>query len=731
MIQLMNISTKKCLLLAGIVGLSGMSLQAAVREGRADLSAFSYKRAQRNVLANVKDPSALIPGSSRAKTVRQNEGYEPSVTFGPASYTGDLDGPDGELWYYTADLDYEVLPMDPDNGIYFRQKILRAYSYSIYDPDFNLVGEIKSDMIYEDDETNVVGIELAPVISRNFFNTDDKLEVMVALSINTGVAGVNHYRTLVYTLGGEKTPEGNDKVLTVVPDLLGDVVEGPRKADGSDNFYMTFISDYYPSDEDIEGDDVTFWDYLTSARLDMTVYASAVDDKGHRAIAERSIPLINLPGDQEGSPFLMSIRRDDDVYFVFESLEHPLWNEYNDPIMDEMTQRESNKLRVELFKAGLENLDYLYTTEIDVMKDPDDEMAIASFFSVGDMRYKEDIIFDAPGAPEGKAWIVVCKENYNPASDNSSMSYYLYDHEGNLVHKLAEYCDSAISLSDIEGQEPQQIFITNGAYGYGLSFVDILSGKENFWTSSLFDVSEDADPEFIMANIDRVPSGDSYKYAVELSYPAEENGNTYMRVMWLDSKGRFERIDMVNAGENVLYGQFYIARDALHTDVFHSDEEQEYLILVKRGVPGAVLTEELMVVQPRSERNPEGNTLLTVEPGEKGQLTSIIPDLGGDEGRLVVYYGTENEDGLSFYTQDIYRLPLDSDNTGVGNITVEGAQDVLKVNGSLIESEGEISVYTASGSLVARALGSIDLGILGRGLYIAVSDGASVKVLVR
>ena len=69
----MTISTKKCLLLAGIVGLSGMSLQAAVREGRADLSAFSYKRAQRNMLANVKDPSALIPGSSRAKTVRQNE----------------------------------------------------------------------------------------------------------------------------------------------------------------------------------------------------------------------------------------------------------------------------------------------------------------------------------------------------------------------------------------------------------------------------------------------------------------------------------------------------------------------------------------------------------------------------------------------------------------------------------------------------------------------------------
>lgn len=50
---------------------------------------------------------------------------------------------------------------------------------------------------------------------------------------------------------------------------------------------MSFAADYYP--EYPAGDDASFWDYATGAKMDIDIYGRALDDKGPRKIMSKEI----------------------------------------------------------------------------------------------------------------------------------------------------------------------------------------------------------------------------------------------------------------------------------------------------------------------------------------------------------------------------------------------------------------------------------------------------------
>lgn len=717
--------------LASAVVLAGSSLNVLGNDnaaGQFDLSRQMYKIDSPSVFHNkkardIKRINSLIQAKNEARRAEALQNPAPEMTFQPSNITGNIDAPNGELWYYTGEFVYKEIP--PHDDVYFTDHILQEYTFYIYDAQMKQVGVIRDKMDYADNEVRVPSCDLTPVATRNFFNTDDNIEIMVALAVNIEGGG-NNYRTLVYALDGTTDDEGYSKPISVLDDFVGDVVEGPA-TDGSDNFYITFTTDIY---DEPQGDG--FWDYMLSQKAGINIYGKALDDKGPRKIFEKVIPLIQLPGDQENVPMIISMRKGDDVIFCLSEYELPFYNEYNDPFSEDMTQREGNSLVINLYKANEEGLELFSTTKIpavlDTMPDADgNPTSLFSFYSVGGLNYANDILFDAPGASIEKPDFVITRGNYQVSTDDITNSYFTYNNDGTLKNTLFLYADGTIALGDIPGCEPQQMFVSVDAYGYVYNFVDLYSAKTVAQVDANYYTDDDAEAELLSTNVARTPAGDSYEYVFEMRYPmVDDNENDLMRFMYINADGTYDHTEYVNMGHGVVYAQSYLSTDALAPHAYSTSATPAYMLLVKRGIDSSEGSiEQLMVAEATTDENPEGKVLLQLGPDNGRVLASIVPDFGSDvaDGRLFVYY---YDFDTSKYTLDIYGLPLDKPSTGIESVNGDDAQ--LKVDGTSILAKGDIKVYGVDGRLVASGHDSVEFASLPAGVYIICADGKSFKV---
>ena len=200
-------------------------------------------------------------------------------------------------------------------------------------------------------------------------------------------------------------------------------------------------------------------------------------------------------------------------------------------------------------------------------------------------------------------------------------------------------------------------------------FVDLNSAKTVSEIEANYYYDDDSNPEILSANCDRIPSGDSYIYAFELSYPiVDEDENDILRFMYINPDGTYNHTDYVNMGKGVVYAQSFLSTEALNPNAYSVSYTPAYMMLIKRGVDGSNLKiEELMVAVAESEDNPEGNTLLVLGPDEDRALRSIVPEFSQGErpGRLFVYYYNYDKSLLSL---DIYGLPLNKEVSGLTEI---------------------------------------------------------------
>ena len=662
--------------------------------------AFRNARMQK---VNQLNEMLLTPVGSKLSRVASVDGgteLTPYHTFAPCDMVGDLDGPNGELWYYTSHFDYEEIP--PQGDISYTDKILRHYRFDIYDANHQLVGSIEDDMEYRDEEVRTVLCDLSPIVTSHFFNTDDKYELLVGFGVNAQV-GFNNYRTLVYQLGGEKK-DGCDVVIHEFDELVCDVASG---SDG--NVYISFAHESYGEDTD---EMASFWDYLLSCRTDIEVYGPAQDENGPVKIFSKSMPMLNIGGDQESTPLMISLEHDGQLYFVFQEYSEPLYNPYDNPVTSDITWREENGLNVEFYKAYPDRFEEAFTTTVSYTIDKGEKI-LGSCYGIGTLDYDGDISFDAPGAKDGKPLLVITKSNYDLSSDGYVDSYYVYDAEGNLLHTLAENVDGTLMMSDIEGLDKQCLFILNDGYGYDFYFRNIWGGDLVTFFNYQFEDDSFDEPEYLTANADRVADGDSYKYVLEMRVPeVDDENNDIMRVMWIDTDGFFDHIDNINMGQKVQYAQCYIDQAALNPTLFNADELREYMILVKRNTVGTASQEELIIAQVVTEENPHGATLLTVTPDERGTLTQILPIFEGETPMLAIcYYDQPN----SLLSQDFYRLPLDVEHP------VSGVELPVAETPSGVSAE---EVYNLQGLKVDADSG------LPAGIYI-VKSGDTVKKVIR
>lgn len=703
---------------------------SAIECGHHDLTQMRYRTESGRVFKDSRSHNIdrcnekIFNMRSQAQRAAVNEDApSPVFTAGPVDNMGDLDAPGGELWFYTADFVYDEIP--PHDNVAFTEYILREYTFNIYDSSLSLVGTVRDKMAYREGEVRVPSCDLAPIVTRNFFNTDDKYEVVVSVAVNAA-PGTNRYSSLIYQIGGEKTDEGYDKIIKSYDKLIGDVAEAPS-SDGRDNYYVTFIDE---SSDDVSGSDepLSFWDSLLANKATVEIYTRAEAGGEPTVALAREIPVIQLPGDQESTPLMISLRRGDDLYFMFQYYAEPFYNRYDDPITDELSQREGNKLDVEMWKVQPDGtIAHEYTTEIPVVID-DNPDVIASYYSVGNLRYREDINFTGYGTPAGRAALYVTRQNYIPSSDGYVNSYYLYDHEGKLLKTIFGDCDSALSMSDVPGHERQHMFVTRGGSGYLFHFVDLISCKTVLTIDYSFEIDEDSEPEVLTANLDRVASGDSYMYVDELRVPSvDENENDIMRFIWIDSKGAFSHIDEVNMGSKVMYAKSFLYSGVLKPGVYSTSGNMAYMLLVKRGTSGTGNQEELLIGEALSEEHPQGKTLLLACPDERGVLSSINLFPGAEDSRLFVTYYDQHSRTIS---ADFYHLPLDETN-GIGAVVIPGDTGSIQFDGSTAVAEGVIKVYNAAGVQVAAGTDRVELGHLQPGLYLVSSTESTLKIIIK
>ena len=177
-----------------------VDVHAMMRSMAPNASAFAPS--QRNVRA-AEINTMLTAGSPASRAMTSDPNPEPGTTMGPVRNFFDLDGPNNELWYYTTTLWTKAIRYP-----YYTDYILTEYQFDIYDSQMEFVGSVHDKMRYQDDEVRVPGpdrgIDILPVITKNFFNNDDKYEVVVSIAVNSTTEAVNHYRSVIYQIGGEK-----------------------------------------------------------------------------------------------------------------------------------------------------------------------------------------------------------------------------------------------------------------------------------------------------------------------------------------------------------------------------------------------------------------------------------------------------------------------------------------------------------------------------------------------
>ena len=729
----MGIFTKAFMALA-VTGAVTLSAQAAVSSHKAvtrfDAASHLYKaKNSSNVfrssrMDNIARINAMLeqPAAQYRRTATGPDGtISPSFTLGPATKIGDLDAPNGELWFYTMTFTY----IDEYFSEFYTAHWLETFTLNVYDANGKLQGTVHDKIQTRGNETHPCLCDVTPVITRNFFNTDDKWEIAMGEGFNTPQY-VNQYRTLVYQLNGETNADGTSKCVYEFPHLVCDVLDASEG--GKEKFYISTAHEgsHGVIDNPQEGTE-DYWNNMKAYNTQITCYAPAVDNQnGPREIFTHQISIQQLPGNQDTTPYFMTQMIDGRAIAMVSYYKDTLWNPIYSTEQD-ITQREGNMLVASLYEIKNDKFEKFQQTEVPcpVYKEAG---IIGTYYGVGDMRYHEDISFKNYGATPQKASIVVTSDQWLTTEDGANKCYYAYDGDGNLVTTLFTNAEASISMSDIPGQEPQQLFVENTGSEWIFHFVDLLSGKERCKFNCMVDV-EDGDPEMLTSNLDRTAVGDSYMYVDELRYPVEDGENSYLRFAWLDDKGKLSHIDEFNMGTNVKYAKSFINGVTLNNpSTFWEGDEQEFMVLVKRGLSTGD-REELLIGQCRSEAYPEGRNLLYVDSDLRGDLLNIAPySFMGVPKLMIGFYDRPN----SAYVQDYYNLPLGHD-AGVDNIVADGDTDApaIAFDGATVTADGLITVYTTAGMKVASANDNLDASRLPAGVYVAACGRSSIKIAVK
>lgn len=637
-----------------------------------------------------------------------------------------LDGPDGSTWFATTSLDITEVPLP---GGYATNKIINGYTYTIYNDAFEEIGTIHDQVRLGEGETKAAQIMLGATVTKKFFNSDNKTEVTVTLVMNKednySYPAVN-IRTLVYSVGGEKSDGTNDDVLMTIPGYPVAAVNTATDA-WSESFYISFLSESAGNPDDYE----SHIDYLGSIKSTVTTYSKATWGGSISEFDVYELCHFNIPGDGMNNPYYILCIKDGKLTVITSKYEKSF---FVDPSgmggNEDLTPDNHLIVNVRQLPAGwgASTLEDVASLTIPTTQ-KDNEDILCTFYSVGSLMYDRDVDFGHYTTDGSAAFVVTTADCKNADDDDYIESYYVYNAAGNRIMTLAENTENFLMLNDIAGLEPQAMFIYNQGTAYTYDFVDLYSG------TTALTIPHIIDNKVISTSLERVNTPKGVLYASSLNTAADDaQGNTWHEVGWINQEGVFDHIDRINLGKNVAIAQVYIAPNALNPYLFNTDSTQEYMFLVKRLLAsGSSQTrEELLIIAPESE------PIMTVLPDETKGVLANVGLVWTATPRLMVGYMNEND----VYSADFYDLPLTRFAGGDGTaenpylIATVGDLQQIKFNTSAhyrvvadINATGFdfVSIPDFSGSLDGNGKTVANLTVNGNGIFKSTNAGAVIK----
>ncbi|MDE6301301.1 MAG: hypothetical protein K2M19_06255 [Muribaculaceae bacterium] len=654
----------------------------------------------------------------------------PSKQLPQADLYSFLDGPKGELWACTYDFETETIQHD-----YYVETKLHGVTVTVFDSNLEEVGKVVDHFDPAEGQSGIAQIMIDPVLTQRFFNFDQAYELAVMVSYNTPEY-INQNKTYIYSVGADLDADGHTPRLAEFDGyIVSSVDAGTDK--WSEDFYITFVTE-----SGYDDNATTFEEYVASQKYIAETYKKAGWGGGPEPIGKVEISVANLPGDMMSCPFMLSSLVNGQPTFIVQQYEKWFFNNAIGPIGDHMEDdeegmpTENNNLIVDVYTYPRMGSDWIldHTTKVPCVQEDDIADVVFRYYGIGNLTYEQDY------RPDGSLRMSIYKYRLSD-DDNYLETYVLYDKDGQEIATLAENASSYILMSEVPGQEDQAMFIDlnsitdeNPDATASFYFVNLESGER------VLEISNVVDRFTLRANVDRVPFGNTYRYAFETNQTdVDDDFNVWENILWLDADGQVVRVDKINLGPSVALAKVYLDQSVLNPYLFDTDDAQEYLWLVKRyiNLTGSETVTELVI------GSANGNTLLILGPDESKGRLNTISTLKTDTQNPLLWVSYVNDNDL--YNQDFYELPfntLKGSGTEADPYKLATIGDFLHIGKNLnayyvLTDDIDASVVifnTISGTFTGKLDGAghsiNNLAIAGNGsIFSSLTQGAEIKNL--
>lgn len=556
-------------------------------------------------MPKAKTPDVLCAkGEDAVRTQKKVAGIK-SEKLPEGDDVGFLNTPDGELWYYVGQLTKN------SSGS------IEHFSFTVYDSAFKELATVEDDVVLAEDETRVVDVQLGSLVTKKFFNNDDKPEFIVAFAANTA-AYVNHYYTKVYSSGVEGAIANFEGYWCTDVDTSTDK--------WSENYYIGFLTEQESATPEIGG-------LTNSMDYVIDIYKKAGYSSSCEVVHQLRIPSLLSTG--ESWIPVLALAHNGNAYFAVNYLKYSFYENPFDWNNENLT--ENNELVIDYYEVprygtpSLANKTTVPTTG---------SSSDLNYYYLGAFLYDEDVTYGRYTSDDVPAFTVT-RAHYVTSSDSYSYSYDIYpagSEENPLTEKiltLAENVDGATLMSDVRGYAPQVMFIHDDDENPTFDFVNLLNGTVECTLPYVI-----GDNITMNAGVDRVAGDETPLYAVsQYSAESDSEGNAIQAVAYINPDGTLHHVDRFNLGQNIAYAKVCNEAYALDPYIFNTDEDREYMAIVKRYTDdGSKNQEELLIISPSK------GTLLTLLPDEElGSIAYVQLDNSAEYGQtLCVLYQTAN-----------------------------------------------------------------------------------------
>ncbi len=551
----------------------------------------------------------------------------PDEVFPPSQTFGTINGPDGNVWTYT--MDYTTTTVEYTT-------FYTSVTVKIYDAQRQLKGQFTDTFTLREGDRGVNFVQLNPLVTKKFFNSDDKYEVMLFAHVvtedNTG-----RFFNDAFAIGGDgkllATIDGNE---CQAVDMATD--------QWTEDYYMLF---YEESFEEVQVNDTTTDEkyYLNfhvykkggySSTHPIKVHTFKIDYEHVAASGNEPLPVYMM---RNGKQLVFATAFYEKPYF---DPDIPFWE---DPVV-----QPDNNLVITLYNSNFQQTNQ---TKIPV---PVTSEYIYTFPYMGGFRGNNDITFGEFDNTTDPIFVITF-DDYT-SEDDFLRSFYLYNKDGERIGTIAEETMGDIRMSEIAGQPTQWCFLQTVNQETTFTYVDLPSLEIAAQIPAVIGGLS------LTTSMDRTPAGEGYNYVFSMAQGASnDKGEVIHSIAWFNGDGSFSHYDDLNLGANVAQAQVYIGADALDPWLFSTkDDAYEYMVLAKESIEeGSSKTAEHLYVI-----NTNGEKLLDYAPVDSlgGALVSIYLLNTKTYPTLLCVRSNMQSDRL--YTMNFTDLPLSAFQGGEG-----------------------------------------------------------------